>query len=149
MFLLWIHKVQIFLSVVTFCKVRNCQACRAYQSTGVAVSLSTPVPDEKISGLVREVSHLRLTKHTKTKAFFCLHHAQEIYRLLRPYTPSNLICWCRCHLWCAVQWDPERSTWSPRQNTIAVNCARFISPIVARTVLDFGGRSSDCSSEFG
>lgn len=27
------------------------------------------------------------------------------------------------------------------QNTIAVNCARFVSPIVARTVLDFGGRN--------
>lgn len=33
----------------------------------------------------------------------------------------------------------------PRQNTIAVNIARFTSPIVARTLLDFGGRPSDCS----
>lgn len=31
---------------------------------------------------------------------------------------------------------------SRRQNTICVNCARLISPIVARTLLDFGGRPS-------
>ena len=29
-----------------------------------------------------------------------------------------------------------------RQNTICVNCARLLSPIVARTLLDFGGRPS-------
>jgi hypothetical protein len=96
MSLLWIHKVQIFLSVVTFCKVRNCQACRANQSTGVTVPFSTPVLDEQTHGLVTEVSHnkpLRLIKtcESHAKAFFCPHPAQEIYRLLRPYSVLHLI----------------------------------------------------------
>ena len=56
-------------------------------------------------------SPLRLIKtcESHAKAFFCPHPAQEIYRLLRPYSVLHLIethrviFWCRCM---AVQWDP-------------------------------------------